>query len=98
MQLGQMFQAMQKAAKDVEECKEMLQGVQRQLDRMEEEQGKMVRGFLLEKEEKKDESMRDGGEDETGKKTSNIKKFEENSSEDSSPVRYIDIEYRLSIY
>lgn len=70
-----MYQTMQKAAKDVEECKEMLVNMQRQLNRIEEEQGWMVRGSLLESAEKKDE---------TGKNTSNIKKFEENSSEDSS--------------
>ena len=35
--------AMQKAAKDVEECKEMLVNMQRQLDRIEEKQDKMVR-------------------------------------------------------
>ena len=69
-----MYQTMQKAAKDVEECKEMLVNMQRQLNRIEEEQGWMVRGSLLESAEKKDE---------TGKNTSNIKKFEENSSEDS---------------
>ena len=83
-----MYQTMQNAAKDVEECKEMLVNMQRQLNRIEEEQGWMVRGSLLDSAEKKDE---------TGKNTSNIKKFEENSSEDSSPVRYIDIEYRLLI-
>ena len=70
-----MYQTMQKAAKDVEECKEMLVNMQRQLNRIEEEQGWMVRGSLLKSAEKKDE---------TGKNTSNIKKFEENSSEDSS--------------
>ena len=70
-----MYQTMQKAAKDVEECKEMLVNMQRQLNRIEEEQGWMVRGSLLESAEKKDE---------TGKNTSDIKKFEENSSEDSS--------------
>ena len=86
--------AMQKAAKDVEECKEMLVNVQRQLDRIEEKQDKMVRdgrfnGSLLERAEDEDEAMRDGRQREakTDKKTplpSTIKKVEENSSEESS--------------
>ena len=82
---------MQKAAKDVEECKEMLVNMQGQLDRMEEKQEEMVRKSRLitsvESGEKQEEVMQDGSEGKTDKKTpisSIIKKFGGNSSEDGS--------------
>ena len=84
-----MYQTMQKAAKDVEECKEMLVNMQGQLDRMEEKQEEMVRKRRLitsvESGEKQEEVMQDGSEGKTDKKSpisSIIKKLGWNSSDD----------------
>lgn len=76
-----MYQTVQKAANDVDECKQMLVNIQRQLDRMEEKQDEVVR------DENKVEAMPDGGKGKKDKKapiSSSIKKFEDTSSEDSS--------------
>ena len=78
---------MQKAAKDVEECKEMLVNMQRQMDRMEEKQEEMVRNSRFIASEKQEEVMQDGSEGKTDKKTpisSIFKKFGWNSSDDGS--------------
>ena len=88
-----MYQAVQKAANDADECKQMLVNMQRQLDRMEEKQDEVVRGgrfngsLLESKDENKDKAMQDGDEGKPDKKTpisSIIKKFEATSCEDSS--------------
>ena len=82
-----MYQTMHKAAKDVEECKEMLVNMQGQLDRMEEKQEEMVRNSRFIASEKQEEVMQDGSEGKTDKKTpisSIIKKFGWNSSDDGS--------------
>ena len=51
-----MYQTVQKAANEVDECKQMLVKMQRQLDRMEEKQDEMVRGgSLLESKDSSDE-------------------------------------------
>ena len=84
-----MYQTVQKAANDVDECKQMLVNMQSQLDRMEENcmlQRRLIGSLLGSKDQNKDKAMRDGGEGKLDKKTpifSSIKKFEETSSEDS---------------
>ena len=89
-----MYQTVQKAANDADECKQMLVKMQRQLDRMEEKQDEMVRGgrlngSLLESKDK-NEATQDDSDDKAGMKTpisSSIKKFEEadnEGNEDSS--------------
>ena len=61
-----MYQTMQKAANEVDECKQMLVKMQRQLDRMEEKQDEMVRGgsLLESKDENKDSSDEEEVEEE----------------------------------
>ena len=84
-----MYQTVQKAANDVDECKQMLVNMQSQLDRMEgngQVMGRLIGSLLESKDQNKDKAMRDGGEGKLDKKTpifSSIKKFEETSSEDS---------------
>ena len=87
-----MYQTVQQAANDAEECKQMLVKMQRQLDRMEEKQDEMVKGgrlngsLLESKDKNKDEATQDDGDDKAGMKTpisSSIKKFEEADNEDN---------------
>ena len=61
-----MYQTVQKAANEVDECKQMLVKMQRQLDRMEEKQDEMVRGgsLLESKDENKDSSDEEEVEEE----------------------------------
>ena len=61
-----MYQTVQKAANDADECKQMLVKMQRQLDRMEEKQDEMVRGgsLLESKDENKDSSDEEEVEEE----------------------------------
>ena len=64
-----MYQTVQQAANDAEECKQMLVKMQRQLDRMEEKQDEMVRGgrlngsLLESKDKNKDEADNEDNED-----------------------------------
>merc|ERR1712126_643973 len=88
---ARMLKTVQKAANDVDECKQMLVKMQRQLDKIEEKQEEMVRA----------EAMQDGSEDEKMDKTGPIpfftNLFQETSSSDSEGSSDADYEEEESL-